>query len=93
MSRQELRTLKGHTNGVLSVAFSPDGGRLASASNDKTAQTWEVPVGLEGEVERLAVWTRVITGMELAPDTGLRVIDASRWRQLRQQLGIRRSGE
>ena len=29
---QELLTLKGHTHGVHSVAFSPDGKRLASAA-------------------------------------------------------------
>jgi len=82
-----------HQGGVTCVAFNPDGQSFATASNDKTAQTWEVPVAVEGEVGRLAAWTRVISGMELAPDTGLRVIDASGWRQLRQQLGIRRSGE
>ena len=33
---QELRTLKGHTAKVVSVAFSPDGKRLASGSGDDT---------------------------------------------------------
>ena len=32
--------LKGHSNSVLSVAFSHDSARLASASYDKTVKIW-----------------------------------------------------
>ena len=33
-----LQTLKGHSRWVLSVAFSPDSARLASASHDETVK-------------------------------------------------------
>src|SRR5262249_30981063 len=38
-------TLYGHTNGVLSVAFSPDGTRIVTGSNDKTAKVWDARTG------------------------------------------------
>jgi WD40 repeat protein/tRNA A-37 threonylcarbamoyl transferase component Bud32 len=40
-------TLRGHRDGVNSVCFSPDGGRLASAGADGTARVWDPATGLE----------------------------------------------
>jgi WD40 repeat protein len=39
---KQLRTLTGHSDWVLSVVYSPDGGYLASGSGDKTIKIWRV---------------------------------------------------
>ncbi|HEX4414190.1 MAG TPA: protein kinase, partial [Lacipirellulaceae bacterium] len=42
-----VRTLSGHTDGVLTVRFSPDGKQLLSGSYDNTARLWDVATGAE----------------------------------------------
>ena len=40
-----LRELKGHTNAVTSLVFSPDGTRILTGSRDQTAKIWDGPTG------------------------------------------------
>jgi len=42
-----VRTLKGHTDEVKCVAFSPDGTRIVSGSGDNLAKIWNAATGFE----------------------------------------------
>jgi WD40 repeat protein len=42
---QVLATLEGHTDSVYNVAFSPDGSRIVTSSQDKTARLWDAATG------------------------------------------------
>jgi WD40 repeat protein len=46
-SGQRIRGFEGHSNWVVSLAFSPDGKKLVSGSGDSTARIWDVETGIE----------------------------------------------
>ena len=47
LSHGELLEFKGHTNFVTSVSWSPDGSRIATASEDQTVRVWDARTGVE----------------------------------------------
>ena len=69
-----MRTLTGHTSFVQGVAFSPDGTRIASASQDRSVKVWDAAMG--EEVLTLKGHANRAFGVAFSPD-GRRIASAS----------------
>ena len=67
-------TLKGHSDTVCSVSFSPDGKRIVSGSRDKTLKVWDAQTGKE--TLTLKGHTSPVRSVSFSPD-GKRIVSGS----------------
>jgi WD40 repeat protein/tRNA A-37 threonylcarbamoyl transferase component Bud32 len=85
-----ISTPRRHKTAVRFVAFSPDGKTLVTSgidsTVDRTVRLWPVPSPLAGDVERLVLWTQVLTGMELNSEGVVNMLDAEQWHERRERL-------
>jgi WD40 repeat protein len=89
------RTLRGHTDRILSAAFSPDGKLVVTASFDGTARVWDMAsgrsrhalVGHTGPVEDAAFSSDGKLVVTASDDKTARIWDAATGRSLRTLRG------
>jgi WD40 repeat protein len=65
-SLDSVLTLTGHTNDVLSVAYSPDGSQIASGSVDRTIKIWDSSTVTE--IRTLIGHTSIVYSVSYSPD-------------------------
>jgi len=69
-----LRELQGHTDWIRSVAFSPDGNRIVSGSDDESVRVWDAETG--EQLRELQGHTDSVSSVAFSPD-GDQVISGS----------------
>jgi WD40 repeat protein len=76
-----------HFSTVSRVAFNAKGDQFLTGSYDGNVRIWDVPSSsVQGDVERIVLWTQVITGQQLDDQGNVRVLDERTWQQRRQSL-------
>jgi hypothetical protein len=76
-----------HGDRVWAVAFSPDGRSFLTGSGDHKARLFAISPELPDDLERVATWVELITGLTLDAERGsIQVLDNAAWLGCRERL-------
>jgi WD40 repeat protein len=76
-----------HQDAVSAVAFSPDGTTVITGSRDGTARFWDVATELlPDNLERVANWGEVLTGLTLDENGSIQILDNAAWLRRREKV-------
>jgi WD40 repeat protein len=74
-----------HRN-IVQAHFSPNGKTALTVGYGETPRLWDVPSRVDGSVERIVLWTNVLTGMRLDETGAVHVLDSASWKEARRHL-------
>ena len=76
-----------HQGAVIAAAFSPDGATVITGCRDGTAQFWDVATELlPDDLERVANWVEVLTGLTLDENGSIQILDNAAWLRGREKV-------
>ena len=76
-----------HPAQIVAVAFSPDGKSFLTGDSDQGARLFRKVPELPDDLDRVAAWVEVLTGLTLDAGQGtIHVLDNAAWRERREQL-------
>jgi Flp pilus assembly protein TadD len=85
-TRRSIQPPFWHEHHVQSVSFHPDGRRILTGTADGYANIWSMPEPTDADVERLALWSNVATGMEIDAKGAIQIIPHESWARRRGEL-------
>jgi WD40 repeat protein len=75
-----------HEGPLLALAFDRASNRILTASEDKAIRPYAVPPPMEGDPERISVWSQTITGLVLDEGGAVRMLTPEEWQARRHRL-------